>query len=328
MTATEFWYSLTPLTVIGLPSVEEVTDWAVQLPGGPYCTTPLNWALVLQLTCTDDAVRSVRYGARVSRELVPGSEARAGGPAINPGVASAAAPISTAMVRRTGLMIMVTLRGLGCAFGGGAPVPGRRRAGRVGAGPPPRVGEEPDRRHQGDGEPREPEQVAYVNAGGCGAAWPAGAIVARGGRAGRRGHARAAQLAQGVQGLVAIADGRLDVGVLAELVPADQAEDVWGGPERGPVLGAQGLAAPAGDEPRAAHHAGVEARGERGDPVLAIAVDGVAHLGELAAVIGVGGRVDRGPVICVAVGDAGDPLKAGRVLSRWPGRAGPAARRR
>jgi hypothetical protein len=77
VTATEFWYSFTVPTVIGAPELVAIAELAVQLPGGPYSTTPVYWALVAQLTCTDVWVRSVRYGALVSTELAPESAADA-----------------------------------------------------------------------------------------------------------------------------------------------------------------------------------------------------------------------------------------------------------
>ncbi len=50
VTATELWYSVTPLTVIGLPSLAEVTECAVHEPTGPYSTTPLYCLFAAQLT--------------------------------------------------------------------------------------------------------------------------------------------------------------------------------------------------------------------------------------------------------------------------------------
>ena len=60
LTATEFWYSFTEPIVIGAPAVAAMAEFAVQFPGGPYCTTPVYCALVAQLTCIDVWVRSVR----------------------------------------------------------------------------------------------------------------------------------------------------------------------------------------------------------------------------------------------------------------------------
>jgi len=75
VTANVFWYSRTPFTVIGLPIGTEETEFAVQLPTGPYRTSPRLCVLVPQLTCTEDAVASERYGARVSCASAPGRSA-------------------------------------------------------------------------------------------------------------------------------------------------------------------------------------------------------------------------------------------------------------
>ena len=47
-------------TVIGMPWVGAVTEFAVQFPGAPYWTTPVYCAFVAQVTCTEVGVRSVR----------------------------------------------------------------------------------------------------------------------------------------------------------------------------------------------------------------------------------------------------------------------------
>src|SRR5436305_10108921 len=70
-----FWYSVTPLTVIGEPALAAVTVFAVQLPGAPYRTDPRPCVVLAQLTSTEVAVRSDRYGARVSAALAPGNVA-------------------------------------------------------------------------------------------------------------------------------------------------------------------------------------------------------------------------------------------------------------
>jgi hypothetical protein len=74
---TEFWYSVTPFTLTGLPAAVAATECAAQFPAVPYITTPVFFELVAQVTRTDDEVTSVRYGALVSRELAPGRLARA-----------------------------------------------------------------------------------------------------------------------------------------------------------------------------------------------------------------------------------------------------------
>src|ERR1019366_625843 len=94
VSSTEFWYSVVPLTAIGLPSVPEVAECAVHVPGGPYFTTSADCLVVAQVTCTDVWVRSVRYGARVSSALTPGRLACApAGRASSP--AAAAAPAAS-----------------------------------------------------------------------------------------------------------------------------------------------------------------------------------------------------------------------------------------
>ncbi len=100
VTATEFWYSLTPLIVIGLPSLLEVTDCDVQLPGGPYCTTALTCVLVAQLTWNDELVRSVRYGALVRDGSAPGSAACAIAMPVSDAVTVSAAARTTMVLRR------------------------------------------------------------------------------------------------------------------------------------------------------------------------------------------------------------------------------------
>src|SRR5215831_1900703 len=85
--------------VIGVPSLPAMTEVAVQLPGGPYSTTPVYWALVAQLTWTEVWVRSVRYGARVSAALAPESDADAGPAVTTPRVSSTAVSPGTATLR-------------------------------------------------------------------------------------------------------------------------------------------------------------------------------------------------------------------------------------
>jgi hypothetical protein len=60
VTARLLRYSVTPLTVIGLPRALAVMVRAAQFPGGPNFTTPWFWPVVAQVTCTDEAVRSDR----------------------------------------------------------------------------------------------------------------------------------------------------------------------------------------------------------------------------------------------------------------------------
>src|ERR1700722_9696792 len=108
---TEFWYSVTRLTVIGRPSPAETTECAVHRPGGPSSTTPRDCLAVAQVTRTDVWVRSVRYGAR-ARPVRYGARARPvrygalvpGRPACTPaGSASKAAAMApTAGVRPPG----------------------------------------------------------------------------------------------------------------------------------------------------------------------------------------------------------------------------------
>src|SRR5215469_3811875 len=82
----------------------------------------------------------------------------------------------------------------------------------------------------------------------------------------------------------------------------------------GGVLGAHRLAVLPGDDLVPAYHAGVETRGEGGDPVLAVVVDCMAHGVELWPIVGVGFRVDGGPVIGVAICDVGNAEIPGHVL--------------
>src|SRR5258707_3099784 len=63
-----------------------------------------------------------------------------------------------------------------------------------------------------------------------------------------------------------------------------------------------------------ADHARVEGGCERGDPVFSVPVHGPAHLVELGAVVSVSCRIDRGPVVGVAVGNVGDPPESVHVL--------------
>src|SRR5215216_1354205 len=93
----------------------------------------------------------------------------------------------------------------------------------------------------------------------------------------------------------------LDVRVLAELVPADQADRVRRRARRGVELDAQGLPAPAMDDASAADLSGVEAGCGRRHPDALSGVYGLSHPRELLGLAGIRARVDGRPVVGVPV---------------------------
>jgi hypothetical protein len=74
------------------------------------------------------------------------------------------------------------------------------------------------------------------------------------------------EVGQDPQGFVAVVLAGLEVAVLAELVPADEGEDVGRGRERGADLLAQRLSTPARDDALAPEKGGVEAGRRGGEP--------------------------------------------------------------
>ena len=104
------------------------------------------------------------------------------------------------------------------------------------------------------------------------------------------------------------------MGVLTELVPADEAEHVRRRRDRRRVLLAQRRAVAALHRARTADHPGVEAGRERRDPEAPAGVHEIRHLPQALSEALVARGVDRRPVVGVAGDEVRDPRVALGVL--------------